>query len=247
MKTFQKILASCCLIFLFTAGYGQSSLKLGDENIRKTSGLDRSAFDNPVQNGPTASPSRIYSDDQLIGERGTMYFLNEWSDGKAYLADNTVLDHIKLRYNIYFGQMQFILNGDTLAFAKPEEVNCLKFRGMTFVNTDYRVGNEVKNDWFEVVCEGQCQLLFRRMVKYHLVAEEDAEREVDNSYVKCCAYYVKNGDQPAELIRPKKKNVACVFSDKEELISEFIKNHRLNLKKKDDLVAVVDYYNNLRN
>ncbi len=245
MKTFLKNLPSLYLIFFLFGAYGQSNLRQGNEIMRKTTINGSSESQSSPGFNTSSHSSKIDEGKEYLGDAGSMYLNDDWVEGKAFLRDQTILDPIKLRYNIYQGQMQFILNNDTMAFAKPDELNCLKFMGMTFIYTDYKSEEGVKRDWFELVSDGPCKLLFRRIVTYHLQGEKSITDEKDNSYIRCCSYYVQNGDKPAKMIRLKNKNIACVFSDKEDQIMNFIKTNKLNVKKKDDLVMVVKYYNSL--
>jgi hypothetical protein len=178
------------------------------------------------------------------GNTENVYFPGQWVEGTARLSDGTVLDGILFRYNMYSQQMQFIKDGDTAAFAKPEELSSLSFDGHRFIYTNYRSGDESKEGYFEVCTKESCQLLLRREITYHIV--DDLEDGVINdSYILEQSYYLLKPNEPATLVRMNRKSVISAFCDKQEEVEKYIKKNKIRFKTRDDMVKVVEYYNSL--
>jgi hypothetical protein len=154
------------------------------------------------------------------------------------------MDPIMLRYDIYDQQLQFIRESDTLAFARPEEVKSFVLGHRNFVNVDYQKDNETRKGYFEVLSDGDCQLLARRAVSYH-VSPETKPNLKDDVYVRECTYYISKNGEMAKPIKACRKGVLCAFSDKEEQVKQFMNDNNMKMTTCDQLKAVVEYYNSL--
>jgi hypothetical protein len=179
-----------------------------------------------------------------LGSEGSMYLMDDWCTGTVVLYDNTVFSGIKLRYNVYFQQMQFIEDGDTLAFANPDEIKSIIMDGREFIHCDYLDEGTIRKGYFEIIVEGNCRLLARNVVSYHEkdVAGINCTRDV---FYKSCNFYLKKEDRPATAISCKKRAVCRALSDKEGQIKAFVRENRLRLKTKEEVARVVQYYNTL--
>ena len=185
------------------------------------------------------------TDNPYMGTKGSMYYYDEWKTGKVVLSDNSVMDNVQLRYNIYAKQMQFTNGKDTLAFAKPEELKSITIEGKVFIYTEYKFGTETRSDYFEVVTDGRCKLLARRVVKYHKEIDENLHTCETDIFDKSCELYIKKGDSPAELVKCDKKSICHHFNDKQDLMQAFIMEHNMKIKTREDLAMLVEYYNSL--
>lgn len=185
------------------------------------------------------------TDNSYLGTQGSMYYFDEWKSGKVVLSDNSVMDNVQLRYNIYAKQMQFTSGKDTLAFAKPEELKSITIEGKVFIYTQYSVGAEIRSDYFEVITDGSCMLLARRVVKYHKEIDENLHTCEKDIFDKSCELYIKKGESPAEMVKCDKKSICHHFTDKRELLQAYMLEHNLKMKTRDELAMLVDYYNSL--
>ena len=178
------------------------------------------------------------------GTEGSMYYIDEWKPGRVMLRDNSVMDHIQLRYNIYARQMQYTDGKDTLAFANPEELQYVFFDDHLFIYTTYLDGTTISSDYFEVIAKGECKLLARKVVKFHQEFDESAKGGCKESYTKCCELYIKKGEEPARYVNCDKKSICSALSDKEEAVRAFIEENHLKMKSREDLTRVMEFYNN---
>jgi hypothetical protein len=154
------------------------------------------------------------------------------------------MEGMNLRYNMYSQQMQFIKDNDTAAFARPEEIASLAIGDHQFIYAPYNAENELKDGYFEVLTQGECQLLLRREITYHLVDDLD-DGVINDSYILEQTYYLEKPDKPASRIGMNKKSMISAFCDKQDQVEKYIKKNKIRFKTQEDMVRVVDYYNSL--
>lgn len=183
----------------------------------------------------------IYND--YLGTEGSMYQNDRWIDGNVVLADNSVLDDVKLRYNVYYKQMQFIQGPDTAAFSNPDEISHILLGEDKFIYTEFVKDNELSSDYFKVLADGPCKVLHRSLVKYHEVIEK--KNCIEERFIKCCEFYIQTEGDAARQVKCNKKSVCSALGDKNEQIKAFIEGNDMKMKSEEDLIAVVDYYNSL--
>lgn len=180
-----------------------------------------------------------------VYSRETGMYLNEhWQPGYAMLNDQTRLDHLELRYDVYNQQMQFIEEEDTLAFSNPDEIDHLFIDGKRFVYREFDNDGVIEKSYFEVLKDGDCQLLLRRTVTHHL-QQDGITGSCEDDYLRDVSYYVVKDEKTAKEIRACKKSVLCVFKDEEEKVKQFMKTNKLKMNCCEDLMQVVAFYNTL--
>ena len=234
----------CSFFILFsTQVFSQGNKKPNSGNAYGTD-QSSSAFNGETDNS-SLSGGTAMSEFSPLGVEGSMYLTDEFEEGEVLLADNSVMEDVKLRYNIFYRQMQFIQDNDTAAFSNPEEIDHFKIKDQVFIHTEYVKGEGIDSDYFQVLTDDYCRLLYRRIVRYHKVADVRSGDEEKEVFVNCCEFYVKKGDAPAQKVCLNKKSVCCAFKDKEEEVTAFIKTNKLKMKTREDLVRVIEFYNKL--
>jgi hypothetical protein len=197
--------------------------------------------DNYSPNNATGNSQSF--NDRFLGPEGSMYLNNEWKEGLVVLKDNTIMSGIKLRYNIYFQQMQFIRENDTLAFADPEEIKHILMGDMKFIYTEYLDEGVIDHGYFSIFVDGDCRLLVRNVVTYHKTyGNSDCEKD---AFFKSCNLYLQKGDHPAKLLSCGKRSICRMLPDKEREIKAFIKVNKLKMKTQEDMARVVNFYNSI--
>jgi hypothetical protein len=183
-----------------------------------------------------------YKGSNTLGPLSSLYYSNCFEKGIVELDDGTILDPVMLRYDLYYQQLQFIKEDDTLAFARPDELSEVYIGNGKFIYSAYKKRDFLDSSFFEVISDGKCRLLKRHYIKYHL-SEKDPSFEKQYTYETCL--FVKKGEDVAIPIRKCKRAVCCTFSDRKEEIKQFIKTNNLKVRKTDDLVRVIEFYNSL--
>jgi hypothetical protein len=174
----------------------------------------------------------------------SLYLEPGWAPGSVVLNNYSTIDGLMLRYDLYHQQVQFIQGEDTLAFANPEETAYFNIDQRKFIFTEYADNQILDKGYFEVLSDGDCKLLLRRCIRYHM-APESVDNLRDEIYIRECEYYLQRKNEPARQIKICRKSVLCAFKDKETEIKQFIKDNDLKMNNCDQLKDVVAYYNSL--
>jgi hypothetical protein len=242
MKTTIVISAICSIILISNPDFAQ--LNPNDVSNSVTLKSDsKTPVERPVgsmDNSGSGMPG-LKSD---LGKEGNLFF-NDWSPGTVILADNTVITDRMLRYDIYHRQMQFAFNGDTAAFGKPEEIKSISFENNNFVFEEFMCPDGKRKDYLEVLVDGSCRLLLYRCIIYKYIVENaipDDENSKDEYYQTKKYFISKDNKVPVQL--PEKKNeVIELLSDTGKDIKTFMQENKIKLFDEQDLVRLVNYYN----
>jgi hypothetical protein len=190
-----------------------------------------------MDGGANYAPMRYY------GEPSGIYLDPAWKEGRVILADSSVLAG-EFRFNLYSRKMEAIIAGDTFSFGDPYEISMLETDGRRFVFCDFeRPGYRAAGGWFELLSGDRCRLLLRRYIKYR-IDDGDGDPSNDKLY-RLEDYYVDMGEPPATLLHPGKKAVLEMFPSGRDKIESFMKQEKLRLRERADLVRLFDYYNSL--
>jgi hypothetical protein len=181
---------------------------------------------------------------------GSPYLTDEFVPGTMETLNGAVIEGMKYRYNIYNDEMQFIIGTDTASINKPLAVRSIEMDHKKFVYEVYRVSEQmVAAGYFELLSEGDMSLLFRRQM----------ELEYDN-YVPNYGggggtkefmlkndnhFYVKLHDGAAQKVYNRKDFLEAIPPDLQERVKQFIKENKFSVRKQEDLMALVVYYNSL--
>lgn len=180
----------------------------------------------------------------LEGDPGSIYLGENWPEGYLILKGGKMMNNYRFRYDIYSDQMQFISEGDTLAFASPSELFTINFDNRTFVYEPYECNGMLMKGYFELVVPGKKQLLLKRTITYHLPAEAENDETMSKYLVSEC-YFLKNTGQAAQKLVCSKKQALEVMADKKSELEEYMKKTGNKVKTPNDLKKMVEYYNSL--
>lgn len=181
---------------------------------------------------------------------GSRYLNEEFIEGKMTIVDGTEIPGLFYRYDIYGDEMQFIINADTASITKPLSLRSLELGEKKFVYDVYQVSEDVvAAGYFEVIEEGETlTILYRREMELEQDSyvsnygggggtKEFMMKEKTN-------YYLKQERKAAQKIYRKKDFLSSINAHQEE-VKQYMKDHRLSVKKEKDLQALVKYYNSL--
>jgi hypothetical protein len=241
MKT---LLTLTVFVFLFQqAALAQQEQSPKNTNQNQAAEAAYQPVQNPVPMNDLYSGGGGYTDVFYLGNPSGMFLNPEWEKGQATLLDGSILEG-EFRYNIYLQKMQAVVEGDTFAFAKPCELASLQLGEQKFIYTTFVRGDqEVSNSWFEILCEGDCQLLLRRYIKYR-VTDGDDDPTNDQLYRRDDYYSRTDGGALKEIFQTK-ESVFGLMKDHEKLVKDYMKSEKLKLTDRQDLVQLFAYYNSL--
>jgi hypothetical protein len=181
---------------------------------------------------------------------GSPYLTDEFVPGTMETLNGTVIEGLKYRYNIYNDEMQFIVGEDTAVINKPLALRSIEMDRKKFAYEVYKVSDQmVAAGYFELISEGEMSLLFRR----------NLELEYDN-YVpnygggggskefvlkKDNNFYVKLEGDAARKVYKRKDFLNAIPRDLQSRVKQYMKEHKISVRKEDELLALVNYYNTL--
>ncbi|MBL7103826.1 MAG: hypothetical protein ISS18_05800 [Bacteroidales bacterium] len=211
---------------------------------KQTNTQSTSAVITTTSESGSTSGSGYFVLNPELGKESGIFLYEEWKPGVVILKDKTVISDRLLRYNIYSQQMQFIYKGDTLAFARPEEIESLDIDNTKFIFSNFQYDNKPVNGYMEVLIEGDCMLLLFRRIAYRYIGD-DTDTEQTEKYFLEEKYYIRKGDAPLTELPQTKKDIIEILSDKDADYMTYIKENKLKITQEEDLKELISYYNSL--
>jgi hypothetical protein len=181
---------------------------------------------------------------------GSPYLTTDFVEGTMTTLDGTVIPGLKYRYDIYGDEMQFIVNIDTATINKPLALSSVEFEDHKFVYEVFLAdAGRVATGYFEVIEENTyLTVLYRRQIKL----EQDVYvpnyggggGSKEFKMKKVNSYYVKPIESAALQIRNKKDFLNSIPDYRDE-VKKYMKDHKISVKKEEDLQKVAIYYNRI--
>ncbi len=139
----------------------------------------------------------------------------------------------------------------TLAYSESYRINLLDGSKKIYETHGYLNDNgDPENTFFELIHEdGKFRLFLKERIKY--IHKPDTKKtgydeEKSAKFLKVRdVYYVENMVKPSKnivAIPRKKKNLSTLFKDRTKSVEKLIKDEKLGLDEKDDLIAIFDFY-----
>lgn len=198
-------------------------------------------------------PSALYSfdnSDKTI--RGSVYIQKIYMPARLSLMDGTKI--FKLKYNAYNDEIEIENEGqEANALNKNIDNLIITFVGddKTYEAIDYidDEGNTSRGYFVHVNgANTKHQLLIKETIKFtdRKPAKTSYDKTKPAEFKRLSdTYFVTNGDNPAVEFPKKKKDLAKIFPDKYDNISNFMKENRIKTSREEDLIRLMNYINTL--
>ena len=198
-----------------------------------------------IQSGGLVVPINNYSpksDDQRES-----YISDRWNQGSIVLLTGDTIQNYPLKYNLSTRNVEVkteqlvkvVPIGDVQQFYWLDNDQRL-----TFINgSGYTLGGAPVGDYYQVLAEGTLNLF----KKHHLAVQKANYRpELDvgtaeDRLVKTVKYFIATGNALQELKNNKK--IFDHFRQHRATVKKFAKREDLNPKREDDLITIVQHYN----
>ena len=202
-----------------------------------------------VQSGGLVVPINNYLSKNE--EQGEDYITGRWNPGSIVLLSGDTIQNYPLKYNLLTRNVEVktkqmvkvVPIGDVQQFYWLDNGQRL-----TFINgSGYTVGSTPMVGYYQVLGEGSLNLF----KKYHLTVQKANYRpeldvgSTENRLIKTVKYFVATGKAIRELKNTKK--IYDHFKQHRSTVKKFAKNERLNPKREEDLIRIVQYYNEVAN
>lgn len=186
-----------------------------------------------------------------VPTEGNVYLEDNWLPGNITLKGGYKLNMLQLRYDLFHNSLEFMHEGNRKV--------CPLYLIERFDVTEVGVTNKYVNiaetpldsidqlkGIAKVVYSGNVSLYgytYLKILEPTYAPEFDMGRRSDK-IVKKNTYYLVNDNKPYELYTTISKNESAFGSHFNE-VKTFSKKKKLKLKQEEDLIKVIDYYNQL--
>lgn len=186
--------------------------------------------------------------------KGSPYLNEEFVHGEV-IVNEKVEEVGKMRYNAYRNEVEILdnLSKDSYysllkrAYIKVEIEGKL-YRIYTYVDND----KSIKTSYFTDLNEGALKLLFKpeALLKQARSPSTSYEKYSPPTYVWNSSYYIldnrnKDKENHAVKIRLTKNNILDFTGSRKNEMKLYIKENKLNLRKEQDVITFLNYYNSL--
>ena len=180
---------------------------------------------------------------------GSPYLWEEFVPGALTVRDGTRIEGLKIRYDIYADQMQFILKSDTASINRPMALRSLELKDKKFIYEVYQVSeNVVSAGYFELLIDGSLSLLLRRELKleYDVYVPHYGGGGGTKEFKlkKDDSFYTITGKSTARKIY-NRKDFLNAITQHHDKVRSYMKENRISVRKQKDLEELVNYYNTL--
>jgi len=200
--------------------------------------LDR--FSSPSGFGNTNAPRTKTAVRKVAG---TPYMNEEFQKSFIKVKDGTVYEDVMLRYNILDDEIEFLKSSGEVRAMNTRDMTQWAIIGRDTIVTRKAVTQEYGH--YVLLASGEVQLLLKKGKRFKEGKEPEGYQEAtDPAYVDAAdEFYLsfKGDDHALEL--PKKKEAGEFFGAKGPEVAAYMKKEKLSLKKKDDLLNLVNFYN----
>ncbi|APA63657.1 hypothetical protein [Maribacter sp. 1_2014MBL_MicDiv] len=186
--------------------------------------------------------------------KGSPYLNEEFVHGEV-IVNEKVEEVGKMRYNAYRNEVEILdnLSKDSYysllkrAYIKVEidgKLYCI----YTYVDND----KSIKTSYFTELNKGPLKLLFKpeALLKQARSPSTSYEKYSPPTYVWNSSYYIldnrnKDSENHAVKVRLTKNNILDFTGSKKNEMKLYVKEKKLNLRKEQDVIAFLNYFNSL--
>jgi len=179
-----------------------------------------------------------YIDEKQIA--GSPYLNKQFQPSYISKINGAEIRDMALRYNIYNDQMEFKKDGKVLSIALPNEVVRINMGGKVFIYKPYMTARNVSAGYFQVLYEGDYQLLKREQVKLRSPSEKTNPDDSLRFERTSPQFYLRYGDGMAHFVYSQKTLIKVLQPISQNVIN-YIKSNKINTKDEYQLIDLMKY------
>ena len=175
---------------------------------------------------------------------GSPYLYDDFRAGEIHMIDNTIISDVKLRYNAYNDNMEYLDNDTAYFIGARHLVKKVIINEEVFVLDSDPKTPDYRRCFFHQLTSGKVSLLCRYTVELKEEVSERAYREAipwrferDED-----RFFIKRGYQSLFEIGSR-KNLCKTLGDHHEELKSFVKKEKISCRDPEELVKLIDYYN----
>jgi len=184
------------------------------------------------------SNSDKYIDENEIA--GSPYLNKQFQSSYILKINGGEIRDMALRYNIYNDQMEFKKDGKIFSIALPNEVVRINMGGKVFIYKSYMTAKNLSAGYFQVMYEGDYQLLKKEQVVLVSPSEKTHPDDSLRFERKSPLFYLRYGDGMAHLVNSQ-KNLIKTLQPIPQGVIDFIKSNKINTKDEKQLIELLEY------
>lgn len=187
-----------------------------------------------------------YSDTTMMPHYKGQLFLNRnFRDGKVIL-NNGQTENYKMRFNIYNNDVEFLnKNREIRSLYKNANIEMVIIDEDSLILDFAYLNKKFSLHFFLLSSNGKTKVL--EMPKVNAFIEKNrtpSEKDNLNFVKKPSSLFILKEKREARQVK-KQKDLLKIFPNRKNEISQYIKQHALNVTEKDDLIKLVRYYDSL--
>lgn len=203
------------------------------------------SFDEFIASQNLKGASRVVLTENQI--KGSAYLNKNFVLGSITTRSKILYQNIPLRYNIYNDDIEFkTKQGGYVAIANPSAIKEIKIGEDTFIYTTKVKNKRESLGFYKLTADGNTQLLTRYNIYFtgatqttgYKAAEPPKFNKNPNTY------FIKIGDNAPVRIS-KKKDLQIIFSTKSKELLAYVKKEKINIRKEDGLIKLVQFINQI--
>ena len=178
---------------------------------------------------------------------GSPYLNKEFISGNIFTKNKIQYVGVPLRYNIYNDEMEFKTDTENyLAISDPKSMKEIRIGGAVFVYDIKRNKKGEQEGYYELLQDGNVRLLSRYNIVFKPITSTTGYKQSQPPRLNRNAntYYIKTGSSEP-LLLASKKDLDVIFGSKNDKLLAFIKSRKLNVKKEEDLIKLVEFINQM--
>jgi len=183
------------------------------------------------------------NNDKYIDENeiaGSPYLNKEFKSSYILKINGGEIRDMVLRYNIYNDEMEFKKDGKVMSIAFPHEVVRINMSGKVFIYKPYMTARNVSSGYFQVLYEGDYQLLKREQVKLKSPSEKTYQDDSLRFERTPPQFYLRYGDEMAHCVNSQKTLIKVLQPISQNVIN-YIKSNKINTKHEKQLIELMEY------
>ena len=204
--------------------------------------LQVSFSQNVVLHDPMTS--RYFDSQKYTGILGSPFLFKDWIKGTA-VTPKGIYQNLELKYDAYENILLFKKEDKSLEFQEDVKEFILMSNEMDSNSYQYFIKGIIADGlsaqkYIQVLSKGKIKLY---KLNARLMTEvSEINQGIKKSFTNVTKYYA-GAEGHIQQVNLNKKDILPLFTDKEADVQQYIKEKSLNVKKEEDVVALVNYYN----
>lgn len=194
--------------------------------------------------GKASTNSGIFYEDI----NGSPYSHDGFQKGELITHDGIRYVNVKLRYNIFTDEIEYQSGEQVLSLANPLDFRYIIIDEQVFVYYPFQAGSgAIKKGFFQLIHLGEALFLKRMNISYQRPEAPQAYAEAKPArFVRGSdTYYFRFSDRMPEEISFNRKKILRTFPDYQNELDAFIRSNRLRFRNEEDMIRLLEYYNEL--